>query len=75
VNDKIKLDFIVESFNLLNRDNQKVDATSNGFLNNAGQFVQIDNRIGINIFPAQFRQQTNFLKPTDAYAPGNCSWP
>ena len=75
VNDKIKLDFIVESFNLLNRDNQKVDATSNGFLNNAGQFVQIDNRIGVNIFPAQFRQQTNFLKPTDAVAPGNCSWP
>ncbi len=69
LSEKIKLDLIVESFNLLNRDNQKVDATSNGFLNNAGQFVQIDNRIGINIFPAQYRQQTNFLKATDAYAP------
>jgi len=69
VNDKIKLDFIVESFNLFNRNNLKVDATSNGFLNDAGQFVQIDNRIGINVFPAQFRKQTNFLKPIDAYAP------
>ena len=69
LSDKIKLDLIVESFNLLNRDNRKLDATSNGFLNNAGQFAPIDNRIGINIFPAQFRQQTNFLKPTDAYTP------
>jgi len=69
LNDKIKLDLIVESFNLLNRDNQKVEVTGNGFFNTAGQFVPIDNRIGINVFPGQFRQQTNFLKPTDAYAP------
>jgi hypothetical protein len=69
LNDKIKLDFIVESFNLFNRDNQKVDTTSSGFIDSAGHFVQMDNRIGINVFPAQFRQQSNFLKPTDAYAP------
>jgi hypothetical protein len=69
IGDKLKLDLIVESFNLLNRDNQKLDLTSNGFINSAGQFVQVDNRIGINIFPAQYRQQTNFLKANDAYAP------
>ena len=69
LSDKIKLDLIVESFNLFNRENQKLDTTSNGFLNDAGQFVPIDNRIGINVFPAQIREQTNFLKPTDAYAP------
>ncbi len=69
LNDKIKLDLIVESFNLLNRDNPKLTVTSNAFTNSAGQFLQIDNRIGINVFPAQYRHQTNFLKATDAYAP------
>ncbi|HSS96670.1 MAG TPA: TonB-dependent receptor, partial [Terriglobales bacterium] len=69
LSDKIKLDLVVESFNALNRNNKKLDVSSNGFLNNASQFVPIDNRIGINLFPAQFRQQTNFLTPTDAYAP------
>ncbi|HEY6182201.1 MAG TPA: hypothetical protein VIW67_08145, partial [Terriglobales bacterium] len=69
LSDKIKLDLMVESFNLFNRDNQKVDTSGAGFFDSAGQFVAIDNRIGINVFPAQFRQQTNFLKPADAYAP------
>ncbi len=67
--EKVKLDLMVESFNLLNRVNQKVDVSSIGFINQAGQFVQSDNRIGMNIFPAQYRQQTNFMKATDAYAP------
>jgi hypothetical protein len=66
--DRLKLDLIVESFNLLNRDNQRVQITDNGFQNSAGNFVQYDNSIGINTFPAQYRTTTNFLHPTDAYA-------
>jgi Carboxypeptidase regulatory-like domain/TonB dependent receptor-like, beta-barrel len=66
---KIKLDLIVESFNLMNRDNRRVQVTDDGFQNTAGQFVQVDNRIGINIFPAQYRQPSSFLQATDAYAP------
>ncbi len=69
VRDKIKLDFIVESFNLLNRDNQRVQITEDGFQNTASQFAQVDNSIGVNIFPAQYRNPTNFLRASDAYAP------
>jgi hypothetical protein len=67
--DRVKLDLVAESFNLLNRDNQRVQFSEDGFLNTAGQFVQIDKRIGINIFPAQYRRPANFLRATDAYTP------
>ncbi|HEX4487510.1 MAG TPA: carboxypeptidase regulatory-like domain-containing protein [Terriglobales bacterium] len=66
--DRLKLDLIVESFNLLNRDNQRVQITDNGFQNSAGNFVQSDNTIGIRTFPAEYRTTTNFLHATDAYA-------
>jgi hypothetical protein len=69
IHDRIKLDLVAESFNLLNRDNQRVQFSDDGFLNTAGQFVQLDNRIGINIFPAQYRRPAGFLRATDAYAP------
>ena len=46
---------MVESFNLLNRDNQRVQITQDGFQSNSAQFVQTDKTIGINIFPAQYR--------------------
>jgi hypothetical protein len=66
--DRWKLDLIVESFNLLNRDNQRVQITDDSFLNSAGQFVQVDKRIGVNYFPGQYRVPSNFTKATDAYA-------
>src|SRR5438552_15838972 len=56
VHNRTKLELIVESFNLLNRDNQRVQITDDGFVNTAGQFVYLDNRIGINYFPAQYRR-------------------
>lgn len=67
--DRVKLELIAESFNLFNRDNQRVRITDDGYLNSAGEFVQIDNRIGISNFPAEYRQASNFLQATDAYAP------
>jgi hypothetical protein len=67
--DRLKLDLIVESFNVLNRDNQRVQITDDSFLNSAGEFVQVDKRIGVNYFPAQYRVPSNFTKATDAYAP------
>ena len=66
---RTKVELMVESFNLLNRDNRRVQITDDGFLNNAGQFVYIDNRIGINYFPAQYRRPTHFMQANDAYAP------
>ena len=66
--EKMKLDFVIEGFNVLNRDNQRVQLSDNGFLNTAGEFVKIDNKLGINYFPAQYRYPQNFMKATDAYA-------
>jgi hypothetical protein len=65
----VKLELMAESFNLLNRDNQRVQITQDGFVSNSAQFVQTSKTIGINIFPAQYRVPSTFLKATDAYAP------
>ena len=67
--DRVKLDLMAESFNLLNRDNKRVQITQDGFISNAAQFVETDKTIGINIFPAQYRVPSSFLHATDAYAP------
>jgi hypothetical protein len=66
--DRLKLDLMAESFNLLNRDNKRVSITDNGFQNTAGNFVPIDNSIGIRIFPGEYRKTTRFLEANDAYA-------
>ncbi len=67
--DRVKLELMAESFNLLNRDNRRVQITQDGFQSNSAQFVQTDKTIGINIFPAQYRVPSSFLRATDAYAP------
>jgi hypothetical protein len=51
--DRVKLKLKAESFNLLNRDNKRVQITEDGFMGNAPEFVQTDKTIGINIFPAK----------------------
>lgn len=67
--DRFKVDLMIESFNLLNRDNQRLQTTDDGFQNASGQFVLTDKTIGINHFPAYFQAPQNFLKATNAYAP------
>ncbi len=69
VGHRLKLDLIAESFNLFNRDNQRVQISDDGFQNSAGQFVKFDKHIGINYFPAHYRSPRNFLRAADAYAP------
>jgi hypothetical protein len=69
VGSRLKLELMAECFNLLNRDNQRVTITDDGFLNNAGQFVFVDNRIGFKYFPASYQKPANFLRATNAYAP------
>ena len=69
IGDCLKLELVAESFNLLNRDNQRVLITQDGFQTNSAQFVQTSKLIGINHFPAQYRTPTSFLRATDAYAP------
>jgi hypothetical protein len=69
IGEHLKVELIAESFNLLNRDNQRVQITQDGFITNAAQFVETSTPIGINDFPAQYRVPSSFLKATDAYAP------
>jgi len=67
--ERVRLELMVESFNLFNRANKRVDITDDGFLNSAGTFVQQDTVIGGKHYPAQFRRAGSFLVPTNAYAP------
>ena len=69
IGERLKLELIAESFNLLNRDNQRVQITQDGFITNSAQFVETSNLTGINYFPAKYRVPTSFLRATDAYAP------
>jgi len=65
----VKLELMAESFNLLNRDHRRVQITQDGFQSNSAQFVQTDKTIGINIFPAQYRVPSSFLRATDLTPP------
>jgi len=66
---KVKLDFMVESFNLLNRLNRRFHFTDDGALSNTAQFNYGTKHIGINYFPAYYQVPTNLAKATSAYAP------
>ena len=64
-----RLDFTVDSFNLLNRDNQRVTITSSGLTVNATTFVQTSTTAGLAPYPAYYQLPQNFMKPNAAYAP------
>ncbi len=67
--ERFKLDLMVESFNLFNRDNQRVTISDSGFTNSAGEFVLGDKAIGATIYPGYYTSNSRFLVPTSAYAP------
>ncbi len=64
-----KVEFVAEAFNALNRDNQRVIITDDGFASTATDFVQLDKTIGINHFPAYYQRPANLTRATSAYAP------
>jgi Carboxypeptidase regulatory-like domain/TonB dependent receptor-like, beta-barrel len=67
--DRYKLNLVAESFNLLNRDNQRVAITSNGLVANASTFVQSSVTANLAPYPGYYQLPSNFLKPNAAYAP------
>ena len=67
--ERCKLNLVAESFNLLNRDNQRVTITSNGLVNSATTFVTNSVTANIAPYPGYYQLPTNFMKPTAAYAP------
>ncbi|HXZ79802.1 MAG TPA: TonB-dependent receptor, partial [Terriglobales bacterium] len=69
IGDRWKLELLAESFNLLNRDNKRVDITDDGFTNTAAQFVTINKTVANRVYPAYYQSATSFLKPNNSYAP------
>jgi hypothetical protein len=69
VSERLKLDLILESFNLLNRDNKRVLITENGLESDTAYFVKISNELGVNYYPGHFQIPSNPLQTTNAYAP------
>ena len=63
------LDFTADSFNLFNRDNQRVAITTNGLTADATTFVQSYAVAGLAPYPGYYQLPTNFLKPNAAYPP------
>jgi hypothetical protein len=64
-----KINFSADAFNLFNRDNQRVEITSNGLVTSASTFVQSYVTAGIAPYPGYYTLPTNFMKPNAAYAP------
>jgi hypothetical protein len=69
VRERVKVDLILESFNLLNRDNKRVLVTEDGLQSNVAYFVKISDQLGINYYPGHFQIPRNPLQATNAYAP------
>jgi len=65
----MRLELIAESFNLLNRDNQRLDITDNGFSTTAANFVQQSTTVNSRHYPAQYRVLNGFMVPTTSFAP------
>jgi hypothetical protein len=66
--DRLTVDALLESFNVFNHANKRVDVTDNGFNNVAADFVQGDTTISSTTYPAQFVVRSGFLEPTSAFA-------
>ena len=66
---RYRIELIAESFNLLNRDNQRLDITDNGFDTSAAMFVATSKTVNNMHYPAHFEALNGFLKPTNSFAP------
>lgn len=64
-----RLEATAEAFNVFNRRNDRVGISDDGFASTAASFVTFTSTVAGKKYPAQFRQQTGFLAPTNAYAP------
>ena len=67
--ERYKLNFVAESFNLLNRDNKRLTMTSNGMVASASTFVQNSVTPSAAPYPGYYALPGNFMKPNAAYAP------
>ncbi|MBI2679318.1 MAG: TonB-dependent receptor [Candidatus Koribacter versatilis] len=68
LHDRITVDALVESFNVLNHPNKRVEIGDNAFQNAAGDFIQGDTTVSNKVYPAQYVLRSGFLEPRNAYA-------
>ena len=66
---RLKVNLIIESFNVLNRDNKLVQITEDGLQSDAAYFVRISNQLGINYFPGHYQIPSNPVRITNSYPP------
>ncbi|MFY9906933.1 MAG: carboxypeptidase regulatory-like domain-containing protein [Terriglobales bacterium] len=67
--ERFHLELSGDSFNLFNRNNERLVITDNGFQSTAGQFIKYTQNVGGTYYPAYYQQPTTFLKPASAFAP------
>ena len=67
--ERYRLELIAESFNLLNRDNKRLDITDDGFSTSAAMFVGTSTTVNHTHYPAHFQSLNGFLRPSNAFAP------
>jgi hypothetical protein len=69
VGERFHLELSGDSFNLFNRNNERLVITDNGFQSTAGQFIKYTQNVGGTYYPAYYQQPTTFLKPASSFAP------
>jgi len=67
--ERVVWNLMAESFNLFNRTNGRVQISSDGFYNSAGQFVAYSTTVKGTVYPGEFLMNSQFLTPTNAFAP------
>ncbi len=67
--ERLHLELGADSFNLFNRNNERLEVTDNGFKSTAGQFIKYSQYAGNLYYPACYQQPTSLLKPTSSFAP------
>ncbi|MGC2109450.1 MAG: carboxypeptidase regulatory-like domain-containing protein [Candidatus Korobacteraceae bacterium] len=65
----LTLNLVAESFNMFNRTNARVQISDDGYYNSAGQFVAYSTSVKGKLYPGMFLVNSQFLMPTNAYAP------
>jgi Carboxypeptidase regulatory-like domain/TonB dependent receptor len=64
-----RLEFSADSFNLFNRDNQRVTITTDGLTAEATTFTPYSVYVSGVPYPAYYQQPQDFMKPNAAFAP------
>jgi len=67
--ERLNLELSGDSFNLFNRNNERLVVTDNGFQSTAGQFIKYAQYVGNTYYPAYYQQPTSLMKPTTSFAP------